>query len=875
MTLWSKTITYLSTSKDISAYLISMPSYKLTGTGEIRSAEIQLNGKFGAFMTNANGGNTPILDEQDKIKIQITDKNSNAFSTVFEVDTLRPVGDDAGRTLTVGLLAQEKWLHKIHLPKMKLERVSHYEAIKKIIEIYNANKGTSQVTIEKHDDATYNEAPKWTALDFDFSDAPTCYDALMRVINRMNSSVASGGADDFYDLYFEDDPGDDTKIRIKVFSSGSLPASPLTIQNANDTRIYAKNGTKEAKTGTKIIGYGMQGFGSIPEDFSKFWSKLEIFQLHPTHIPGQIYPQGAEVQTGGVHYRANTQTSNTPPHADWATITEADIIGTVPPSKYTYKKATAIWKNSGSNPTGIAGGTGTDFDREGCWDGNLVVRDEDHYRNWVHLKSTTDNFDVTYKYGAAAAGVYRGLRCLVNGTGTAGFAGNDKFGNAFTNAIVKYDGSDWVVIRSAQNNDVCAVIKENKNYIFSGGTWSDDSASSRGNDCFHNIESIQNDTGISTLSKQKGDSTWIDLDGDLSPDTGETYGTDSAVKYTFNYTPFSTFVSSILTTPDYYEIGCWANIMWPLPPNTNNSITEDLGEIYGGDSTTKEPATFDMSATFGLTPTGKQGWNHADSAEQGPVDSIDFMARFKWEDVAFGSLFPFQGNFKFRAICYDDSDNVVYSDFEILDNDRFEQISLPLSGFKPYRARATLKWGNIASNFIVPELEVLERFEWKNLRMMCIQLQEVYDSEGRYSPEGSRFVTIPALIGAARTSLWLDILKFPTQLIVTTGIESTTNIEPDFVDRPNTSNREMLFQDILAQQQVEQHRYDAFNVEGEGFCDAEFGESVFLYDDKLINDSDNGANTKKAVVREMELSINGTDGGPGGLVRKMLVVKRI
>ena len=92
-----------------------------------------------------------------------------------------------------------------------MERVSHFEAIRKIIDIYNENIGTSQATIEKHDDATFNKAPRWTAINIDFSDKPTLYDALMRVIGLMNTTVANNGAGDFFELYFEDDPADAAK----------------------------------------------------------------------------------------------------------------------------------------------------------------------------------------------------------------------------------------------------------------------------------------------------------------------------------------------------------------------------------------------------------------------------------------------------------------------------------------------------------------------------------------------------------------------------------------------------------------------------------------------------------------------------------------
>ena len=877
MTLWSKTITYLPTGTDIGGptKFVRLDPFKLTGTGEVRSAELTLNARQGQFVTNSNGGTTPIIAAFDKIKIELTAKNTNTKSAVFLTETIRPV--KSTHNIVLSLFGQERWLQKMHMPPMKIKRASHFNAIKTIIEIYNENRGTTQAEIEKHNDVAFNFAPQWTAVDFDFTDSPTYYDALMRVMNRMNTTIANGGANDFFELYFEDHPTDDTKIRIRVFSSGGLPATPVTVENTNTTKIYDINGTIEGKTGTLLIGKGDNTLGSIPSAFVKFWSRLEAYLLHPDHIPSFPYPQDAKVKIGSTHYKSNKATSETPPHADWDVITEADEIGLNPPSPYTYKKAVSLWKNSGSNPTGAFAGLGTGFDQAGCWDSNLVVRDEDHYRDWADLKSTTDNFDINYKYGGSPTGQYRTFRVLVNGTGIGAFAGHD-------NMLMEYNGSSWREIGPIGNNgvsppksgDVIAIKAENKNYIFNGSSWVDDSANDRGNDCFHQIESIQNDQGVSSVSKQKGDGTWIDLDGDSTPDTGENYGTDSAVKYTFVYTPVTVLSSSFFATPEYYQIWCGANlVLSPMPYNTHNVIGEDVGQIYGGDSTQKEPATFDMEGTFGYTPSGKRGWNHPDSDEQGPRNSINFMTRFKWEFALTGTPVSFQSNFKFRCVLYDSSGNVIFQDFTILDNDRWEQISLPLTGFKPYRARASLKFGNVLTNVILPELEVLERFEWQNAKMMCIQLQEVYDDAGRFSPEGSRFLGIESILGLQmRMSLWIDVPNFGGQLIAITPQQSDLNIEVP-VERPNTTNYEQLLQDISAQKEVEEHPYDAWEIEGEALLRYDFGESIILKDSSFINDSDDGPNTKKVVVKEISISINGTDGGRGGFMERNLAVKRI
>ena len=78
-----------------------------------------------------------------------------------------------------------------------------------------------------------------------------------------------------------------------------------------------------------------------------------------------------------------------------------------------------------------------------------------------------------------------------------------------------------------------------------------------------------------------------------------------------------------------------------------------------------------------------------------------------------------------------------------------------------------------------------------------------------------------------------------------------------------------------AQKELEQHPYDAWEINGEGLLDRDFGESVYVKDTAMINDSDNGPNTKKIVVKEHSIAINGTDGGAGGFTGRTFGVKRI
>ena len=203
---------------------------------------------------------------------------------------------------------------------------------------------------------------------------------------------------------------------------------------------------------------------------------------------------------------------------------------------------------------------------------------------------------------------------------------------------------------------------------------------------------------------------------------------------------------------------------------------------------------------------------------------------------------------------------------------------MPLSAFKIYRARVTKRWVNTPSNLIVPELEVTEVFEWKNLRMISIQTQESYDDEGRYDPLAGRFSEIMTNPVEMIARLSIDNFCFTKQLLAVSGQDTTRNIEPKFLERPTTTNYRQLQTDVESQEQIEKFRYQAFEIEGEGICDPDikFGYSFYLKDNKLVNLSDTGsANTIKLVAKKIEYTVNGTDGGAGGFVRKITGVKRI
>ena len=178
------------------------------GSGEIRSLTMRLNSQFGQFITEDNGGTTPILDQFDQVGLIVTDRDGVMFNTIYEVDILRPINDtQMGTVLEVELLGREYHSSKVMFSKPFFFE-NAFNTTRDIIDFYNDpdSKGTLQSTIEGGDLTTTNTLPEWTANEFRFDlHEQSAYDGLLQVVDRMGSSVAAGP-------HAFDVPGDDVSF---------------------------------------------------------------------------------------------------------------------------------------------------------------------------------------------------------------------------------------------------------------------------------------------------------------------------------------------------------------------------------------------------------------------------------------------------------------------------------------------------------------------------------------------------------------------------------------------------------------------------------------------------------------------------------------
>ena len=835
MTEFSYVVTHVTSSTAITNDVEDIELVD-TGTGEIKSAKITLNALNGKYLTAA-----PKLAQFDQVKVKITDEDSTDYEEIYEIDRIIPIKNAGeGYKVEIECLGQEQHLQKVDISKQFYFAPANTVA-DDICEFYNDANGSSQPTVQHHDTYTTgnNELPRWTANNYEFGVSEIkAYDALLNVVEGLGASVANGGAGDFYELYFATNTADPTKINFNAFVSGSQPASgsEVTITDSTAVNEAPTEGGIDAITGSVVKAWGRKGSGSLPTSFASFAGELEAYLLEPTHITGVTYPLNAKVQLNGVHYQAIAETSSTPPTSDWVV------------------KTFDYYRGSTNGYSGSAKGIG-------CWDSNLIVEDGTYYQDWVHVKSTNpDNANVLpFKYGAAAGGNYRGLRVLCNGTGAGDFSGNDSNGVAFTGNIAQHDGTEWLVIKQTSNDYRCAVLDEGKVYEKQSGTWTDISGDARENHCFHLVESTANVAGYNSTSDGTG-----------------TYGDSSAVEWSYQYTAFDAIPGAFYTSDGFYKIGAWANFSLPFPENSHNGAT--LASIYGNNSTKKEPATIDVN-NMHLTSSGNVGFNNSEADELGSLDGIKFWIRFNWTDLLGNQAL--QGDFKMRAFMYDRNSNVVVADFVIPFNNIWAPIHIPFSSFNPYRARIPLSLGNIAPNLFTNDLEVLNVFQWKNIKRIGVQWQEVYDDQGRYSPEGTRAITGVAA-GIADLKLAIDGFHFTKPLLAVTSPDTTRNIEPRAIQAPDISNSVQLNQIANSQLDIEQFQHKEYTVTTAGKIDINFGDTFFLNDSTLIDDADTrtadsggSSNTIRLVAKRIVYKITKNNNGAGNFLRTILGIKRL
>lgn len=881
--------------KDITKNVTEIKKMSRYDIDKTNSAAIILDGKYGAFITNSNGGETPILNNDfDKFRITLT-KGGKEYKRVFELKTDLSQLVVTGQTIPLELFGRDRNLELVRCrgnfesPNL----ISFYDVIQHVANQYNAQIGTDQPFLStKFVDPPIseerNEAPNTPKIAIDFSDKPNCREALKRIKARMNLDISRNGTGDIWSMVIEDHPTSDTMV-LSVFVQGKLPGSPVIVEKTSTHKVFSIAKRHETKNATRVFVEGADGTGGNPENPHRFSSLIEEFNAHPIYDINDEYQVGIKVQLDGTHYEAISFVpigTGVPGALFWNVITEKDVIGVYTPSPWTKDNALLV-QNFFSNPENPMN---VNFDSPAIIDGNTVVRESNFWRDWVLLRSNTDllNGDAIKKHYLWLQnndGKYESFRILVDtnlgalGGSFADNGGKDRFGRSFADSLAQWDGDEWIVIREATLGDYCSVRSEGKNYAFihtiinsrvrhkssaftsgSGAVeWRDVSGAFLGNDNFHYPSSIKNVKGLFR---------------DVDAPTGK-YNDNSAIEITYEYDEeptvsealagLSGFIDSIsdalfpsdqvdkLLELNVYNIGWWAPIFFsPFPENTLNSISENIGHFIGGVYDVPNPkrrtGVIDL-VNENYTHGGKEGMNNDESHELGEYTGVAHNLQF--EILRNGSKISFQGNLEFGLYIFSSESQVWRATKTYrIHGDIDDTLEWKFSEFSIYKARTP--WGikTALSNIITPDLDIRDIFEQKKVKFAILQLERSYDDVGRYQPFNLDNFLLQFFAGTVSFVGRYDLLRFTKKPVAATPVVTTRAIIPDPIQAPNTRNLIMLESIAFAEKDLQEHPYQGFVVEDDLELDIEPDVGFYLRDSKFIKESDNGPNTQLLVMKD-------------------------
>ena len=561
---------------------------------------------------------------------------------------------------------------------------------------------------------------------------------------------------------------------------------------------------------------------------------------------------------------------------------------------------------------------------------------------------------------------YRGFRVLCRGdpTGSSPWFGytKDKTGGTasssedvvdfngrlIANSILEYDGAQWrVLYRPYSVNEQFTGTSEPQKMqvavLYEGRVWQFDidivpiswalfANDDNGNDCFHPVVpatgsyagaeprtisgpqwQILNVPGTMADDTEQTptDSTDIkDVDEVFGWNSGTGTNCNSAIESVFNWSPWDLWnkdgkpVGSLAgrTTEDYYQGGGWLSFRFPYPASAFNSISESVGDLYGGGTNTnnpREPTTVDAQ-NMHLTHDGKRGFNQGGSTDAdnssedfGQISAISFMIKlyairkFKFNSTWGETTGEDGSNFKIRVALVDSADTVVTQDFTIFFNNTWQSVSLPIQGFEVYRGRQPRYNSNIVHAVYPPKgLDVQDIFLWRDIRLMSIFTLDSYDDYGRYHPgeakkwiDESKLDTVANVFSGAYSEkevrLAIDAFRFTKPLLINTGKITGQVIDPEFIQRPEIGNYEQLKSDAEAERQKKTFQHVEYDTTTTGKIDIGFGDYFNFEDGDIIpSNLEDTAGKIKLVAKRIEYSITKPLNGKGGFLRRIRGVRR-
>ena len=404
-----------ATTAEITA--VSIPLFTDTGSGEVNECEIVISAKggkhvaaspwvtstpyviddlvkesskmytclvahsSGVFATDLGAGKWAQIadfDKYDRIRIEVTDLGSNSYDKYFEIQDIIPSqSKQEGSLVTLECLGIEYHTQMIHYARRDWFE-NAFDIGQKIGDAYEANNGSKQPLIDRHDEVYTtgnqygNGLPTFTNNHYEFgASEDSCYNRWLDVIDLLGGAATSGGVGNFYDITF--DSAGANLINTAIFVSGARSfdgndptndASAVVIENTDSINVSEQEGGISNPTATKIAAWGSPTHGSLPTGTAKYRAGELEFIFRPQWKTGIPYVEGAKVLNGanGRHYRAgpshtgnNSTVFATDLAAGWWVIMDmsSEFGDDVQYSQWTEDKA-KLWANAGADPDAVS-----------------------------------------------------------------------------------------------------------------------------------------------------------------------------------------------------------------------------------------------------------------------------------------------------------------------------------------------------------------------------------------------------------------------------------------------------------------------------------------------------------------------------------------
>jgi len=623
---------------------------------------------------------------------------------------------------------------------------------------------------------------------------------------------------------------------------------------------------------------------------------------------------------------------------NWDPVSAFQFIGDIQYSPFTIDKA-GLYKNECTNPD-AAFDSDSDSSPK-MLDCNIFINDVETQRDFVTFRSHTDVVNnltaAQRKYLFEQDDYYPGFRILVDsslGTPAGAFsgtldafgtgAGNDPNGKPYLdNAVIRVDNK-WFVIKEHEDFDqivsrfdglfefnVAFVANSrfpgsdnsnpNRRMRQAGGgipdAWRKLDGQFLANDCLHSPSLIENVDGLITPVESTAGVLYTDNSGvRIVYEYGTATADDTdipdwrkvldeiagfirpALGFLGNFAANAAItLYNLFLTPQYRNAGWWITFSAPWPFNTANGITEEVGQLYGGQSLVEleNHSTFD-AYNQRVAFSGKAGWNEVDSADLMEITGVTFL--YNLDIQVDGITIPFTGDIPCSYWCIDDNGTL----WKQKKNYRFlndtQRFTFNFGDFTPvYRARTPFGISNFVTNIIVPELEVRERLISTRIRQQGFMLEISYDEHGRYMPNLMETVIKPTVVDLFQPGPigltvsfdgvfdYLQWVKTPIAIENGSSLGLTPDriIFPEFRDYPNISNIEQLQRAATADFSVEFFQFEQYTLTQNDRANVNLQDTVFMREEFLIPDDDQTLAKTNAWVTATVFVLNNVvkDGG--------------